>query len=197
MNLRTVSIQSPSRPSELLAGVPRRFLQGISATLAVAVAAHIAFPLPFTPVPFTLQPLAVLGVGLALGPLDGALAMLAYLGEGALGLPVFSPTGPGGLAQLLGPTGGFLMAYPLVALVAGGLTRRLGRSTENFSAALMGCLAATILLFVSGAGWLAREAQLNLHAVWIAAIAPFLPGECVKVLAAAGTYRAIRQSSRR
>jgi biotin transport system substrate-specific component len=101
------------------ASIPGRILAGLAATAVVAAAAHVAIPLPFTPVPLTLQPLAVLGVGLALGPVDGLLAMLAYLAEGAAGLPVFSPTGMGGLAQLVGPTGGFLMAYPLVAAIAG------------------------------------------------------------------------------
>ena len=150
----------------------------------------MAFPLPFTPVPFTLQPLAVLGVGLALGPLDGALALLAYLVEGVAGLPVFSPTGVGGLAQLLGPTGGYLFAYPLVAWICGGLTRRLEGRLSYFAAALVGCGTAVALLFISGAYWLAHETHLNHAQIWLAAVAPFLPGEGVKVLAAAGTYRA-------
>ena len=174
----------------------RRVVLGLSATLVVALAAHIAFPLPFTPVPFTLQPLAVLGVGLALGPIDGAIAMLAYLAEGASGLPVFSPTGPGGLLQLLGPTGGFLFAYPLVAMVCGGLTRHLERRVPAFFAATLGCLAAVALLFFCGAAWLAHVAHLSLPAVWVDGIAPFLPGEAVKVLAAAGMYRALPRISR-
>lgn len=170
--------------------LPRRLAVGLAATLVVAVAAHIAFPLPFTPVPFTLQPLAVLGVGLFLGPIDGALAMLAYLAEGATGLPVFSPTGPGGLGQLLGPTGGFLLAYPLVALTC-GYFRRFADQIGPFAAAFTGCLLATALLFLSGASWLAYVAHLSSHAVWIAAVAPFVPGEAVKAVAAAGTFRAI------
>jgi biotin transport system substrate-specific component len=120
--------------------------------------------------------------------------MLAYLAEGAVGLPVFSPTGPGGLAQLLGPTGGFLMAYPLVAAIAGGLTRLLAARTPRFLAAAIGCTAAVTLLFVSGAGWLMYVTHLPTHAVWMAAVAPFLPGEAIKVCVAAGTYRAIARS---
>ena len=171
----------------------RRVFLGLSATVVVAAAAHVAFPLPFTPVPFTLQPLAVLGVGLALGPVDGALAMLAYLAEGAAGLPVFSPTGIGGLAQLVGPTGGYLFAYPLVALISGGLTRRLDQRLSEFAAALFGCLAAIALLFLCGASWLAHEAHLTPAHVWVAGVVPFLPGEAVKVFAAAGTYRALKR----
>ncbi len=164
----------------------------VAATLIVALAAHVAFPLPFTPVPFTLQPLAVLGVGLFLGPVDGPLAMLAYLGEGAAGLPVFSPTGIGGLAQILGPTGGFLLVYPFVALLSGFISRKLFVKTGPFWAAVLACTAATILLFFCGAGWLAHLAHLTPDTAWKVAVAPFLPGEAVKILAAAGVYRAFR-----
>jgi biotin transport system substrate-specific component len=181
--------------AELASTLPGRIVVGLSATAVVAAAAHVAIPLPFTPVPLTLQPLAVLGVGLALGPWAGMLTMLAYLAEGAMGLPVFSPTGPGGLLQLLGPTGGFLMAYPLVAAVAGGLTQRLTR-LPRFMAALLGGTAAVVLLFLCGAGWLMHIAHLSIGAVWIAAIAPFLPGEAVKVVIAAGVYRALSRSHR-
>src|SRR5579875_1005379 len=181
-----------SRQGALTAGLPRRIAFGLAATLVVAVAAHIAFPLPFTPVPLTLQPLAVLGVGLALGPVDGFFAMLAYLAEGAAGLPVFSPyPGLGGLAQLFGPTGGFLLAYPAVAFVAGGLRRHVQGHLGSFSAALVGCSTATLLLFMAGACWLAHFAHFSAHAVWIAAVAPFLPGEAIKVVAASGVYRAL------
>ena len=182
-----------SSPSSVL----RRLSLGFAATLVVATAARLSFPLPFTPVPFTLQPLAVLGLGLALGPVDGFLAMLAYLTEGALGAPVFSPTGAGGLLQLFGPTGGYLLAYPFVALISGGLTRRLEPRVPTLAAALVGCALATILLFFCGAIWLAREAHLTTAAVWTAAVAPFLPGEAIKCLAAAGTFRALRRSATR
>ena len=180
---------SPARP-KALSGLPRRLAVGLGATLVVALAAHIAFPLPFTPVPFTLQPLAVLAVGLFLGPVDGALAMLAYLAEGAAGLPVFSPTGTGGLLQLFGPTGGYLLAYPLVAFLC-GCSRRFAAQVGPFPAAFAGCLLATAVLFTSGAVWLAHFGHLGARAVWIAAVAPFLPGEVVKIFAAAGTFRAL------
>ena len=80
----------------------------VGATAFVALCAHISVPLYFTPVPLTLQTLAVILIGLTLGPALGASAMVLYLAEGAMGLPVFSPHGPGGIAQLLGPTAGFL-----------------------------------------------------------------------------------------
>jgi biotin transport system substrate-specific component len=168
--------------------LPRRILLGLAATLAVAAAAHVTIPLPFTPVPFTLQPLAVLCVGLALGPVAGFFTLLAYLAEGMMGIPVFSPTGPGGLAQLLGPTGGFLMSYPLVAALAGGLTRLLRPRLPAFWAATAGSSLATAVLFACGAAWLLHLAHLSIYATWLAAIAPFLPGEAVKVLLAASFY---------
>lgn len=161
------------------------------ATVVVALAAHVALPLPFTPVPLTLQPLAVLGAGLALGPVAGFFAMLCYLLEGAAGLPVFSPTGPGGLAQLLGPTGGFLLAYPVVAAISGGVTRSLYRFAGAFISAAIGCSAAVGVLFFCGAGWLMFTAHLTIQAAWIAAVAPFLPGEAVKVVVASGVYRTL------
>lgn len=168
--------------------IPGRILIGLAATAVVAAAAHVAIPLPFTPVPLTLQPLAVLGVGLALGPVAGFFTLLAYLAEGILGLPVFSPTGPGGLAQVLGPTGGFLMAYPIVAALAGGLTRALESKLPRFLAAFVAGNLAMAVLFICGASWLMHLTHLSGHATWIAAVAPFLPGELIKVLIAAGTY---------
>lgn len=198
MQTALTSRLSLSHARSFSATIPGKLAIGFAATLVIAAAAHVAFPLPFTPVPFTLQPLAVLGVGLALGPVGGFLTLLAYLAEGACGLPVFSPTGLGGVAQLFGPTGGFLLAYPFVAAIAGGVVRLLSRRLSLFAAAaLAGALAVTVL-FLSGASWLmlASPVHLSLRAVWIAAVAPFLPGEAIKVLAAAGIYSTLRRSRR-
>jgi biotin transport system substrate-specific component len=163
----------------------------------VAAAAHIAIPLPFTPVPLTLQPLAVLGVGLAFGPAAGFFIMLAYLAEGLCGLPVFAPTGPGGLAQLFGPTGGFLMAYPFVAAIVGGLTPRFARlRSGRFLAALVAGSLAVMVLFLSGAAWFMHYTHHSLQATWIGAVAPFLPGEAIKVVVAAGVYSTLSRSRR-
>src|ERR1700693_1510299 len=96
----------------------------VGASLFVALCARITIPLPFTPVPLTVQNFGVLLVGLLLGSRRGFAALALYLVEGAVGLPVFNPTGPGGLAQLLGPTGGFLMVYPFVAFLAGYIFER-------------------------------------------------------------------------
>src|SRR3981189_3077082 len=83
----------------------------IAAPAFVPACAHISLPLPFTPVPLTLQNFAVILVGMALGPIAGFSVMILYLAEGALGLPVFTPSGgPAGMAHLIGPNGGFLFS---------------------------------------------------------------------------------------
>src|SRR5437899_12034244 len=111
-----VATQALDRPSRSLEWMKQAGIV-IGASLVVALCARVTVPLPFTPVPLTLQNFGVLLVGLLLGSCRGFTALALYLAEGALGLTVFSPTGLGGLAQLLGPTGGFLIAYPAVAFV--------------------------------------------------------------------------------
>jgi biotin transport system substrate-specific component len=184
---------SPSAAKELTTNVSAC----LAATVVVALAAHVSISVPFTPVPFTLQPLAVLGVGLVLGPTLGFISMLAYLAEGIAGFPVFSPVGLGGIAQILGPTGGFLMAYPFVAFIVGYLTTRsFARRRNRFVAAFIACCVATLFLFVSGAGWLHACTGLPLRATLIAAVLPFIPGELIKVAIAAGVYNAVKLPSR-
>src|SRR5262252_7837014 len=96
----------------------------ICASALIAVCARLVLPLPFTPVPLTLANFGVLLVGLALGSKRGSVAAALYLAWGALGLPVFSPAGPGGLAQLAGPTAGYLWAYPVAAFLAGWIAEQ-------------------------------------------------------------------------
>jgi biotin transport system substrate-specific component len=176
--------------------IPGKVVLGLAATLVVAAAAHVSIPLWFTPVPLTLQPLAVLGVGLALGPVTGFFAMLAYLAEGALGLPVFSPAGPGGVAQIMGPTGGYLMAYPLVAFLVGALTRGLRTAVPRFVAAAIGCTAAVVVLFACGAGWMMAAWHFSAQHAWAAGVAPFAASEAVKIVIASGMYSALARQTR-
>jgi len=124
----------------------------VGASLFVALCARVTLPLPFTPVPLTLQNFGVLLVGLTLGSRRGFAALALYLAEGMAGLPVFSPTGPGGVAQLVGPTGGFLLAYPIVAGIAGWILEN-GRRT--LARALTASVLAEIALFAGGLSWLA------------------------------------------
>jgi len=100
---------------------------------AVAAASQIAIPLPWTPVPVTLQPMLVILAGMWLGPVAGATSMVLYLAAGAAGLPVFTPMGAPGIARFFGPTGGYLLAYPAAAVVAGALARRAGTMTGRNS----------------------------------------------------------------
>jgi biotin transport system substrate-specific component len=176
---------------ESLAG---KTLLVIGATAFVAACAHISLPLPFTPVPLTLQNFAVILVGMALGPVAGFSAMVLYLAEGALGLPVFTPSGgPAGMAHLLGPNGGFLFSYPLAAATAGWLVRAIQPLTTGFRSALVAAAAATLPIFLLGAGWLAYYANHSISATWSLAVAPFIPGEIVKITAAAGIFNSIQR----
>ena len=152
-------------------------------SLFVAACAHAALPLYFTPVPLTLQPFAVLLLGLLLSPRLAAATLLAYLGEGAIGLPVFSP-GPAsmpGLAHLFGPTGGYLLAYPVAAMIISVISRR-GRS---LTWALAGAAVGNLVILSCGALWLAALTHASLSQVLTQAILPFLPGDALKVVAAA------------
>ena len=155
----------------------------------VAVCAHIALPLGFTPVPVTMQTFAVLLLALLFTP-GAAFACLAlYLMEGAMGLPVFSPHGPGGMLQLLGPTGGYLLSYPFAAALASWLSRRGRRS---FVAALAGAGLASILILAAGATWLGLLTHVKLSVVFAQSVVPFLPGDAIKVLAATACVSMLR-----
>ncbi len=148
-------------------------------TALVAAAAQIAVPLPGTPVPMTLQPLAVLIVGGLLGPWLGAASLLMYLALGAAGVPVFTPVGLPGIARLIGPTGGYLLAYPLAAYAVGRIAgdgRARGRvALAAFTGLVLihlGGLAQLLIL----TGSLSRAAQFGTF--------PFLLGDFVKLVLA-------------
>jgi biotin transport system substrate-specific component len=153
----------------------------VGASLLVALCARITIPLmPLTPVPLTVQNLGVLLVGMMLGSRRGFAALVLYLVEGMVGLPVFNPTGLGGVAQLFGFTGGFLLVYPFVAFLAGYIFER-GSKLERKSflrAAVAGTLAE-ILLFAGGLTWL----YIFTHSLAKAYV--FIPAEIVKVMLAA------------
>src|ERR1039458_8132233 len=154
----------------------------ITASLFVALCARVTVPLPFTPVPLTLQNFGVLAVGLLLGSRRGFAALSLYLIEGAFGMPVFSPSILGvGISQILGPTGGFLMAYPLVAFVAGWIYEH---TAQRFGWAALSAMAAEVVLFAGGISWLA----VLTHSVSLAiryGLYWFVFAEVIKVLMAA------------
>ena len=148
--------------------------------VALALASQVAIPLPGTPVPLTLQPMLVVLAGLWLGPTAAAASMALYLAAGALGLPVFTPIGAPGVARLLGPTGGYLIAYPAAAALAGWLAIRASGYTGRALAALAG-------MAVIYAGGLAQIAVLTGSVQLATAIGalPFLAADVVKALVAA------------
>jgi len=168
----------------------------IGASVFVAACAHLSILLPFTPVPITLQNFAVILVGMVLGPVAGFSAMVLYLAEGAMGLPVFTPHSVGGVAHLLGPNAGYLFSYPLAAAVAGWIVRAMLRVTSRFRSALVASTVATVPIFVLGAGWLGHLLHLSASAIWMLAVAPFLLGEVVKITAAAGIFSALQRWQR-
>jgi biotin transport system substrate-specific component len=165
----------------------RRAAAVVLGALVVAGAAQVSIPLPGTPVPMTLQPMAVLLVGGLLGARLGALSMILYLAMGAAGLPVFTPTVPiYGIARLFGPTGGYLLAYPVAAWAVGAIVpRRLVESKawsggEDWLRAALGVVAGIVLIHLGGlaqlailTGSIAGAAQL---ATW-----PFLLGDLLKI----------------
>src|SRR3954464_15299547 len=161
-----ISAARPQVPSLLLdAGLV------IGASAIVALAARFAIPLPGTPVPLSLVNFAVLLVGLTLGAKRGFAAMVLYLAEGAAGLPVFSPTGPGGILQLIGPTGGYLIAYPVAAFLAG---YAFYAGKKDFKGALIGALAGELLLFALGVNWLMVIFHVPLAQAAVWGLYPFL-----------------------
>ena len=150
-------------------------------SLVTALSAQIAVPLPFSPVPLTGQTFGVLLSGALLGPRLGACALLLYLAEGSLGLPFFAG-GAFGPARLLGPTGGYLLAYPLAAAFVGWLaTRGWDRRPLLMLAAM---LLGSLIIFALGAAWLARYVGAS-HALALG-VWPFVPGDVLKALLAAG-----------
>ena len=132
-----------------------------------------------------LQPFAVLVLGLLLGPRMAFATLAAYLAEGAMGLPVFAPgpTGLSGLAHLFGPTGGYLMAYPVAVALIAVLWRR---SNRNFGWGLVSTAAGDALILATGAVWLALWTHGSATTVFTQAVLPFLPGEALKIATAAG-----------
>ena len=155
----------------------------LAASALVGVCAHIAIPLYFTPVPLTMAPFAVLLLGLVLSPRMASATLCAYLIEGAMGLPVFAPGPLYGLAHLLGPTGGYLFAYPFAAALISFLWRRSGRS---FTAALASAAAGNLVILLCGALWLATLTHASAQAVFTIGVLPFLAGDALKIAAAAG-----------
>jgi len=176
MNARATTI-----PSALLTRLVRGraaldMLLIVGATAIIAIAAQIAIPIPGTVVPLTMQPLAVLLVGVTLGSARGAAAATLYLLEGFSGLPVFAQ-GHGGAIWLAGPTAGYLFSYPFAAFVAGWFSQRGWGST--ILRAVTGMLLALGVIYLGGWSWL--SAFVGPKAAWIGGVQPFVLADIIKV----------------
>jgi biotin transport system substrate-specific component len=174
--------------------VPMRVAAVLFVTVLTAAAAQISIPLPFTPVPFTLQPMVVLLGGAALGSRLGMSSQVLYLFLGLAGLPVFaaSPVLPQGFARLLGPTGGYLLSYPLAAFAAGWLAER--SFDRRYLTSLVAMAAGLSIVFGCGVAWLAWVAQpapVGLSAALRTGLLPFLVADAIKVALAATVLPAV------
>jgi biotin transport system substrate-specific component len=156
-------------------------------TLLTVLAAQISVPLPFTPVPFTFQPMLVLIGGAALGARLGATSQILYLALGLAGLPVFaaSPVLPQGALRLLGPTGGYLMAYPLAAFAAGYLAER--GFDKRYWTSFLAMAAGLAIVFAGGVAWLALFAApaAGFPGAIAAGFTPFIAADAIKLAIAA------------
>jgi biotin transport system substrate-specific component len=167
----------------------------VTGSAFVAICAHIALPLYFTPVPLTLQNFAVLALGLLLPPRLAFDTLLAYLVEGAVGLPVFTPSPiAGGLAHLLGPTGGYLLVYPIAAALISVLWRNSGR---GFVAAAISAAVGDLAILLSGVLWLSIFTHAALRSVLTIGFSPFLPGDALKISAVAALAVGVQRLRRR
>ena len=163
-------------------------------TALTAAAAQVSIPLPFTPVPLTLQPMIVLLGGAALGSRLGMTSQVLYLLAGIAGLPVFatSPVLPQGILRLLGPTGGFLMAYPFAAFLTGWLAER--GFDRRYVTSVVAMAAGLAIIFACGLAWFAwfaRPQAVGLAAALRLAFYPFLAVDAFKILVAASVLPAI------
>ena len=150
----------------------------IAFSLVTAACAQISFHLPFTPVPITGQTFAVLLSGAVLGWRRGFLSQVAYLAEGAAGLPVFAD-GAGSALHLVGPSGGFLLCFPLAAALVGYLVEQgVGRSTWKLVGALV---SADVLILLAGSTWLRLLFRVPFAQAWLLGFYPFLIADVAKV----------------
>jgi len=162
--------------------LPRRtaLLGIVGFVAAVAAASQIAIPIPHTPVPITLQPMLVVLAGLMLGPVAGFASMVLYLAAGAAGLPVFTPIGAPGLARFVGPTGGYLIAYPAAAFIAGFLATR----SHGFAARWLAAVAGIAVIYVGGIAQLSILTG-SITRAFVLGITPFAAFDLVKAIVAA------------
>jgi biotin transport system substrate-specific component len=167
----------------------------VAANLLLVVCAQVAIPLPWTPVPVTLQTFGVMLVAVLLGSRRGAITMGLYLLEGAMGLPVFQPFGAPAALRLIGPTAGYLWSYPVAAFLTGWLVEHWTRTSV---ARLYSALAAgQVIILGAGAAWLAMVGRLGWRAAFFAGVAPFVLGDMVKMILVVAATKGIEHAGTR
>ena len=151
----------------------------ITGSVLITLSAKISIPLPFSPIPITMQTFAVLFIGALLGSKRGSLTVLAYISQGIMGIPVFAKAGSG-FAYLLGPTGGYLIGFVFAAFVTGFLAEK--GWDRSFGKTLVAMTIGTLLIFICGVSWL--SIFLGLEKAIIAGFVPFIIGAIFKIVLA-------------
>lgn len=183
MNIRKVNIATSAKRTGLIVRI------AFFASFLI-LSSKISVSLPFNPVPFTFQLLAVFVIGLLLEPVEAFLAVAIYLLLGAIGLPVFAKGG--GVAYILGPTGGFLVGFllaaPLISLIKG--------KSGNSLMVILAMLTGLILIYASGLLYLAYLTKKGFLALLYAAVIPFVPFDLIKAIIAFGVFKVYFKSFR-
>lgn len=182
-NQKTMTIPAFIRASVTDHPVLRDVLIVVAVSLLIAISAQVSVPVPFSPVPMTLQPMAILLAGALLGSTRGAAAATLYLFEGAVGLPVFA-SGKGGFVWLIaGPTAGYLLSYPLVAWTTGWLSERGWSGSPLTTIPMMA--SGIALIHLGGWAWLSTVIGMGASGAFAAGTMPFLAGDVLKIMIAA------------
>jgi biotin transport system substrate-specific component len=178
----TILDQVSMRLSSAQAWTGVQLLSVAFVTVLTAAAAQVSFPLPFTPVPFTIQPMVVLIGAAVLGSRLGALSQILYLTAGLAGLPVFAfaPELPQGVARLIGPSGGYLLAFPIAAFVTGLLAER--GFDRRYLSSILAMSVGLSIIFLGGVAWLWR--LVGADAALAAGLYPFLLVDAFKIVVA-------------
>ncbi|WP_280707164.1 biotin transporter BioY [Bradyrhizobium sp. BR13661] len=177
----------PTRPGEAVGAVRAVVLIALGTAL-MALSAKVSLPLPY--VPMTLQTLVVLMIGAGYGWRLGSATMVAYLAEGAIGLPVFA--GPvGGIAPLLGPTAGYLYGFVAAAFITGWLAER--GWDRNIALLFLAMAVGHVVIFIAGFGWLAYGIGLGSDKAWLVGVVPFIAASVVKNALGAALMPAARR----
>ena len=180
--VRTLTLADAAWPR---AGTLLNLLMIVAASALTAAAAQIAIPVPWSPVPITGQTFAVLLSGAVLGSRRAFLAQLLYVAEGAMGLPVFAG-GAAGIAKLMGPTGGYLAAFPFAAFLTGFLAER--GWDRRFFTTYAALLIGSAVIFAGGLAWLARFVPAD--RLLMSGLLPFIPGDLLKSALASAAFPA-------